>query len=291
MVAGRNREIRALQQKMAGNQGGTARQQERMDYLQGQQGSVGNPERQARRDNYLIRQSQRQPQTGGPLQEAMGPGGQDAIRTQQPYQGGQMSNGGTTWNGQPPRAMDGSPQAMGMQNQGELNSYNDYRANLAKQYGQQGQAQSGNLQIDPNNVPQEWRDKLAQSPLQRPTPGQVQPMQRPTMGGQAMDPGFARERYNPGPDYFQGEGMGANRFSKFGSPPSIQQPVQGNQIAGGGTSMDRFSKPGYQAYRGNVEGNQIRGGGSPGISRRRVNTNRGQSAGVLAPPPGKIVPY
>lgn len=332
---GRNREIRALQEKMAGNQGGYARQQERMNYLQKQQGSVGNPERQAQRDNYLIKQSQRQPQTGGPLERAMGPGGQEAMRTQQPYQGGRMSNGGVTMDG-PVRSMDGSPVTT---QPGQGGSYGDFKAaygaaNDAMQgqpkdnfrnFGNQAdldayRAQRGELRMQPGQLEDAARQvQQGFNPMQRPTPGNM-PGQAPSMppgfttypmqmsqedlvkryppgtqppGLQQFGPGAAVGKDpsvyagNRGPDYFRGQGMDMGKFNQPGYQ-APQRQVQGNQIAGGGTTMDRFSRPGYTAPQRNVAGDQIRGGGSPGLSRRRVNTDpnrRGQPAGVLAPIP------
>jgi hypothetical protein len=156
-------------------------------------------------------------------------------------------------------------------------------------------------------------------PMQRPTPGNM-PGQAPSMppgfttypmqmsqedlvkryppgtqipGLQQFGPGAAVGKDpsvyagNRGPDYFRGQGMDMGKFNQPGYQ-APQRQVQGNQIAGGGTTMDRFSRPGYTAPQRNVAGDQIRGGGSPGLSRRRVNTDpnrRGQPAGVLAPIP------
>jgi len=320
---GRNREIRALQEKMAGSQGGNARQQERMNYLQMQQGSVGNPERQAQRDNYLIKQAQQQPQTGGPLERAMGPGGQDALRTQQPFGG--ASNRGTTWDGQAPMNPYGGGKPM---QPGSDAGFPGGPKDNFRNFGNQSELdayrkQRGEMLQDSN-----YKDGIAGQLSQM--QGQAQPMQRPTPGnmpGQApnMPPGFTTypmqmsqedlvKRYPPGtqipglqqfgpgaavgkdpsvyagnrgPDYFRGQGMDMGKFNQPGYQ-APQRQVQGNQIAGGGTTMDRFSRPGYTAPQRNVAGDQIRGGGSPGLSRRRVNTDpnrRGQPAGVLAPIP------
>lgn len=162
--------------------------------------------------------------------------------------------------------------------------------------GQQGDPnkQSGDLKMQPGQVPQEMLDQMG--PLTRQNdpgfarPGMAPPMQRPTPGGmpggQQMDPGFARQPYNPGPDYFRGQGMDNGRFSKFGSPPPVQQPVQGDWTRGGGMDNSRFARPGTQpAFQPPVQGNQIRGGGF-GPRTQRVNKNRGsQPAGVLAPIP------
>jgi len=161
---------------------------------------------------------------------------------------------------------------------GEMLQDSNYKDGIAGQLNQmQGQAQ----------------------PMQRPTPGnmpgQTPPMQRPTPGGAPAgnDPGFQKQlppgalsRYQPGPNYFQGEGMGADRFAKFGSPPPVQQPVQGDWFRGGGMDNSRFARPGTQpAFQPPVQGNQIRGGGF-GPRTQRVNKNRGsQPAGVLAPIP------
>lgn len=165
---------------------------------------------------------------------------------------------------------------------------------------------------------QSWTP-VGSPPMQRPTPGNM-PGQAPNMppgfqtyplkmsqedlvkryppgtqipGLQQFGPGAAVGKDpsvyagNRGPDYFRGQGMDMGKFNQPGYQ-APQRQVQGNQIAGGGTTMDRFSRPGYTAPQRNVAGDQIRGGGSPGLSRRRVNTDpnrRGQPAGVLAPIP------
>ncbi len=360
---GRNREIQRLQAAAAQNGGeGTARQQERLSYLQSHRDAGRRPQG---------------PQTGGPLQEAMGlardganraAGGND-LRMQQPYNGGNykdgildsmrgrgpgMSNGGTTWDGQAPMNPYGGGQAgpahtqpamispdqsnyrnMGFNNQAEFDNYKaargaamqgmqgNYKDGIAGQLSQmQGQAgafaapteqqraQSQEMVDAANRRRQELSagrpgDPNQFIPMQRPTPGNM-PGQEPNMppGFQTYPLKMSQEdlvkRYPPGtqipglprpgqqgPDYFRGQGMDMGKFNQPGYQ-APQRQVQGNQIAGGGTTMDRFSKPGYTAPQRNVAGDQIRGGGSPGLSRRRVNTDpnrRGQPAGVLAPIP------
>jgi hypothetical protein len=300
MVAGRNREIRALQEKMAGNQGGTARQQKRMDYLQGQQGSVGNPERQAQRDNYLIRQAQRQPQQGYQnIAGQVGPGGQDAMRTQQPWNavGGQMSNGGTTWNGQSPMNPYGAKGGVGF-DKGHPNQGPQYFDPSAPNYQDPSKAGVRDAAfIAGRDGPMPGGLQQQQEQIRRLqqegkyigfNPNQPPPMQRPTPG-QNIDPGFALPPgSNPmqrptaqGPDYFRGQGMGMDRFNQPGYQ-APQQPVQGDWFRGGGMGADRFSKFGAPApMQTQVQGNQIRGGGY-GPNTQRVNR---KPVGILSKPP------
>lgn len=362
---GRNREIQRLQAAAAQNGGeGTARQQERLSYLQSHRDAGRRPQGGA----------QAGAQTGGKLLEAMapssegnykdnirmGPGGQDAIRTQQPWNGGPgMSNGGTTWDGQAPMNPYGGGQpirsgsdsgfpgreamdAMRRPQGGKFGADGRLKMPTAQELEQSAQENGRRMGMTPDQFNQ-WRETannngirngLGQStatpPGQSWTPVGSPPMQRPTPGnmpGQApnMPPGFQTyplkmsqedlvKRYPPGtqipglqqfgpgaavgkdpsvyagnrgPDYFRGQGMDMGKFNQPGYQ-APQRQVQGNQIAGGGTTMDRFSRPGYTAPQRNVAGDQIRGGGSPGLSRRRVNTDpnrRGQPAGVLAPIP------
>jgi hypothetical protein len=256
---GRNREIQRLQGAAAANGGeGTARQQARLDYLQ------RNPQAGRRPQG---------PQTGGPLMNAMGPGGQDAIRTQQPYRGGRMGIDGVTMEGGP-MPMDGG--------QGAYGNYQEQLARQAPQLGMHQAPQSGVLKKQPGEVPQEMLNQMG--PItQYPSWGNgAPPMQRPTPG--QNDAGFAlpnpMQRPGPqGPDYFRGQGMDNGRFAAPGSPRPYQAPVQGDQIRGGGVSPDRFSRPGYTARSSPVRGNQFAGGGT---SPARFNS------GVLAPPPKRM---
>lgn len=195
----------------------------------------------------------------------------------------------------------------GPQEQAQLDAYNAYKSSNPPPM------QPGQLEDAARQVQQGFK------PMQRPTPGNM-PGQAPNMppgfttypmqmsqedlvkryppgtqipGLQQFGPGAAVGKDpsvyagNRGPDYFRGQGMDMGKFNQPGYQ-APQRQVQGNQIAGGGTTMDRFSRPGYTAPQRNVAGDQIRGGGSPGLSRRRVNTDpnrRGQPAGVLAPIP------
>lgn len=299
---GRSREIQSLQAKAAQAGGeGTARQAQRLEYLRNHPQAGRRPQG---------------PQTGGPLQQAMGAAGRSLagaaagsndLRFQQPWTGG-ASNGGTTWDGQAPMNPYGGGRTMqpgsdaGFPGGGQSSAQAAPTAEQSAQqqammeaYNKRKQELFGSQAGDPNQF----------VPMQRPTPGnmpgQPPPMQRPTPGGAPAgnDPGFQKQippgalsRYQPGPNYFQGEGMGADRFAKFGSPPPQQQPVQGDWFRGGGMDNSRFARPGTQpAFQPPVQGNQIRGGGF-GPRTQRVNRNRGsQPAGVLAQPPGKIVPY
>lgn len=373
---GRNREIQRLQAAAAQNGGeGTARQQERLSYLQSHRDAGRRPQGGA----------QAGAQTGGKLLEAMapssegnykdnirmGPGGQDAIRTQQPWNGGPgMSNGGTTWDGQAPMNPYGGGQpirsgsdsgfpgreamdAMRRPQGGKFGADGRLKMPTAQELEQSAQENGRRMGMTPDQFNQ-WRETannngirngLGQStatppgqswqpmgqgpgmsledvrqlqregkyigidpgfqkqnppPMQRPTPGNTQdavmryPPGTQIPGLQQFGPGGAPVGKDPsvyagnrGPDYFRGQGMDNGKFNQPGYQ-APQRQVQGNQIAGGGTTMDRFSRPGYTAPQRNVAGDQIRGGGSPGLSRRRVNTDpnrRGQPAGVLAPIP------
>ena len=304
---GRSREIQSLQAKAAQAGGeGTARQAQRLEYLRNHPQAGRRPQG---------------PQTGGPLQQAMGAAGRglagaaaggDELRFKQPWTGG-ASNGGTTWDGQAPMNPYGGGRTMqpgsdpGFPGGGGM-SLNDYQQRFQDNRPQDvraGEALASGIrppsgpqeqaQLDAYNAYKANSGQQAQ-PMQRPTPGnmpgQPPPMQRPTPG-QMNDPGFQKQippgalsRYQPGPNYFQGEGMGADRFAKFGSPPPVQQPVQGDWFRGGGMDNSRFARPGTQpAFQPPVQGNQIRGGGF-GPRTQRVNKNRGsQPAGVLAPIP------
>jgi len=289
---GRNREIQGLQAKAAANGGeGTARQQARMQYLQNHQQAGRRPQG---------------PQTGGPLMEAMGPGGQEAIRTQQPYQGG-ASNGGTTWDG-PMRAMDGGDvNSAGRPIMKQGGSYGDYQAAYGAANDAMQRSQGGQPILDQFGRPRDLHQdaqRLKNDPgFAR--PGMAPPMQRPTP--MQNDAGFQQqldpaqmERMKLGmqaprtmgqnPNTIAGQGVGAGRFQTDGMrAPEARNPT-GNQFMGGGDpNMNRFSKFGsFVPPARNVEGNQVRGGGSPGLSRRRVDTNRGPAAGVLAPPPNRM---
>ena len=278
---GRSREIQRLQAAQQGGQA-TARQQQRLDYLQDNRGAGRRPQG---------------PQTGGPLQQAMGAGGQDAMRTQQPYQGGQMSNGGTTWDGQAPMSMGGgqSGQAYGdsMKKDPTFAGSREEAMAAYRASGQQGDPnnQSGDLKMQPGQVPQEMLDQMG--PLTRQNdpgfarPGMAPPMQRPTPGGEAMDPYAVARPGAQGPDYFRGQGMDNRRFNKPGYQ-APQQPVQNDYFRGGGMDNGRFNKPGYQAPPRQVQGNQLRGGGVDNgrFARPRPNPKNFKTLpGVLAQPP------
>jgi hypothetical protein len=290
MVAGRNREIRALQQKMASNQGGNARQQQRMDYLQSQQGGIRSPERQAQRDNYLIRQSQREPQTGGPLMNAMGPGGQEAIRTQQPYQGGRMGIDGVTMEGGP-FPMDGAYKQPGKDSQAALEMYQRMQQGGGQEAmsPMQGQPYGGaNMQgLQQGQSMQDYMQQLQQQqPNLRNDPGfarpGVPPMQRPTPGN--MPPGFTTYPLKMNESQIQDM---MKRYPPGTQPPGLQNMPQfgpgapvGNQgpdfFRGQGMDMGKFNKPGYQAPPRQVAGNQLAGGGT--------TMDRFSKPGYTAPP-------
>lgn len=271
---GRNREIQRLRAAQQGGQA-TERQAQRLDYLQQNRGAGRRPG----------------PQTGGPLLNAMGPGGQEAIRTQQPYNGGRMSNGGVTMDGGP-MPMDGGQagqagadamaaygqmkqQPYGGANMDGLQS-NYQNAPRAANQGMQG-AQGSSLTSDfqKQRAMQAQTGELRTQSVQ--APGMLPPMPRPTPGG--MQP--------QGPDYFRGEGMSGNQFNKPGYQ-APQRDVQNDYFRGGGMGMDKFNKPGYTAPPREVQGNYFRGGGMGGRQFNRprpVPKNIKTLPGVLAQPP------
>lgn len=217
----------------------------------------------------------------------------DAIRTQQPFQGG-ASNGGNTWDGQaavnymqPGTDVRGSMDAYRNQTQqpGSGMSLSDY------QQMQAGRQQSGQYLQDPNSQ-NGYRPGGGVNPMPRPTPGNmpggvaygpepinpdgtwknvVNPMPRPTPGNMpggapvSMDPGFynpnAMQRPTP-----QGGYPGSDPQSRFGYRPPPTDPR--------GTALRQpMNRPGYLSQ----EAAPLR---NPD-PMRRIQPN----AGVLAPPP------
>lgn len=301
---GRNREIQRLQGAAAQNGGeGTARQQARMQYLQNHREAGRRPQG---------------PQTGGPLQEAMGaggqaimeamgpggnykdnirmgPGGQDAIRTQQPWNGGPgMSNGGTTWDGQAPmnpygggkpmqpgsdagfpgrEAMDAMRRPQG----GKFGADGRLKMPTAQELEQSAQENGRRMGMTPDQFNQ-WRETannngirngLGQStatpPGQSWTPVGSPPMQRPTP--MQNDAGFQQQL-----DPAQMERLKQN----MNAPRTMGQNP--NTIAGQGVGAGRFQTDGMRAPEArNPTGNQFMGGGDP-------NMNRFSKFGSFVPP-------
>jgi hypothetical protein len=219
---------------------------------------------------------------------AMGPGGQDAIRTQQPWHGNGRMGTGTTWDGQAPMNAYGRQGGAGF-DPGHPNQGGGQDAMGTMQ--QSGQAYGEAMKKDPTFAGSREEQMAAYrasgqqgDPRKQPGELRMQPGQQ-GQGPQYFDPsapnyqdpskaGIRDAMYiagrdgpmqRPTPGNMPGQQMqdAMLRYPPGTQVPGLQRPgPQGpDYFRGQGMGMDRFNQPGYQAPQQPVQGDWFRGGG------------------------------